>query len=344
TDKQSSLDTWFGVVAPRLGLAGLMEHVVTYPLETFVALLPWSLVLPALVLPGIRRGLLERRDHLAFVIVALVVTYPTVWLAAGALPRYYMPLYPCVAILVGALLENLATASPMSSKRRLWRGFLAVTASLAGLFGGLAGLVWLLEHESLVALRQSPPLTALLLITASLAVGAALRARSKSEPRAARVALFTLAILFALVDSTLRTSLLASRRQDLTPLVAAVRAAVPEPDRLVSLSPVDPRFTYHYRHFIQELPWPTELSDLPPDVDYFCFDRRPTDTAESRYAERGMKVWSTPGTLPFAWEEIARVGVGPAVENPPSVAVIVGRVLRTADGSPVPASYYGPKR
>ena len=44
---------------------------------------------------------------------------------------------------------------------------------------------------------------------------------------------------------------------------------------LVSFSPIEHRFAYYYDAPIPELDWPTRLSDLPPNVDYFCFMRSP---------------------------------------------------------------------
>ena len=48
TDFHSVMATWAGLATDRVHLAGLAKHVVTYPLETFACLLPWS---PILVRP-----------------------------------------------------------------------------------------------------------------------------------------------------------------------------------------------------------------------------------------------------------------------------------------------------
>ena len=45
TDWHSVAATWAGLATDRVHLRGLAEHMVTYPLETFACLLPWSPIL-----------------------------------------------------------------------------------------------------------------------------------------------------------------------------------------------------------------------------------------------------------------------------------------------------------
>ena len=87
---------------------------------------------------------------------------------------------------------------------------------------------------------------------------------------------------------------------------------------LVSLTPIDHRFAYLYEQPIAELDWPRDVDDLPPDVEYFCFMRHPGDTAEGREAGRGRTWTTTPGTLPFAWEEVATLCVERRVAQLPA--------------------------
>ena len=111
TDWPTVVATWSGLAADRLYLGGLVKHFVTYPLETFACLLPWSPLLVALAKRETRDA--PRRCHGRLrrsCSVAVLVAYPTVWLAAGARGRYFMPLYPLVAVLIGIVIERCSTA------------------------------------------------------------------------------------------------------------------------------------------------------------------------------------------------------------------------------------------
>jgi hypothetical protein len=149
----------------------------------------------------------------------------------------------------------------------------------------------------------------------------------------AGAALFGLALLLAALYNGVWCSALAHRWVDLAPRVQELRARIADPEKLVSLGPVDSRFAYHHGDLIREVPWPRSLEDVPEGLDFFCFDWRSTDTVESRRVWRGMKTWTTPGALPFLWEEVGRVGVDRRDRTPPRVAVVVGRVVRAPDGS-----------
>jgi hypothetical protein len=97
---------------------------------------------------------------------------------------------------------------------------------------------------------------------------------------------------------------------------------------LVSLTPIDHRFAYLYQKPIMELGWPQAMKDLPQDVEYFCFMRHPADTAQAREAGRGRTWIRTPGTLPFAWEEVATLCVERRIREYPQRMLVLGRVVR----------------
>ena len=84
TNVQSVAATWAGLATDRVHLAGLARHVVTYPLETFACLLPWSPILVALVKRETRQLIADQWAVVSFLLVALAVAYPTVWIVADA--------------------------------------------------------------------------------------------------------------------------------------------------------------------------------------------------------------------------------------------------------------------
>jgi 4-amino-4-deoxy-L-arabinose transferase-like glycosyltransferase len=137
TDWAAVVAIWSGLAGDRIRLSGMLEHAVTFPLETFACLLPWSPILVALAKRETRRLLVDQQQVVTFLITALVVAYPTVWLAAGARGRYFMPLYPLVAVLVGLVVERCAFAAIGSYPRRAWHQFLTLWA----VFIGTSGLV-----------------------------------------------------------------------------------------------------------------------------------------------------------------------------------------------------------
>ncbi len=337
TDLQSSIDNWVAVVGLRVGLRGLLAHVASYPLETIGSLLPWSLALLALADRDVRRDLVRDHPQLAFVLTSLAVTYPTVWFSADAKSRYYMPLYPCAAILIGVLVARISVAAEGSFAGRL-RRFARRGAEAAAIVAVVVlALVRWAENEAAVALRQSALWSGLLILAAAATLVATRRARSRSRAGTTRQAVLATAALLGIVYTTFPLDSLISRREDPRPPVAELRGRIPTPEKLVSLGPADTRFAFAYRHLIREIPWPVTLAETPPDLDYFCFDVRATDTAESRYAERGAhNAWTTPGTLPFAWDEIGRVAITPKARGLRNVSVVVGRVRRDAAGRPIP--------
>ena len=103
---------------------------------------------------------------------------------------------------------------------------------------------------------------------------------------------------------------------------------IPTGTRLVSLNEIDHRFAYYYREPIDQIAWPQTVSDIPSNVDYFLFVRHWNDTTEMHFAGRGRTVYTTPGTLPFEWQEVATVCPDRQVNTPTATTVVLGRVVR----------------
>lgn len=335
TDRQSVIDTWFGVVGPRLGVDGLLEHLASYPLETFGCLAPWSFLLLALLHRDVRRRLIDDHPQFTFVVTALAVTYPTVWWSAGAKGRYYMPLYPIAALLVGMIASAIERAAEGGASDR-WRRALVAAAPVIAVPLAAALVIGSFVEIS-PALVQPWGWTVAAVALAAVSIAVYRRARRSRDRSAFRWSILTLAAAIGLAHTTLWVAAFGAIRFDIGPGVRAIREQVPVPERLVSFGPVDPRFAYHYEHFIPEIPWPETIDAVPADVDHFVFDLHRDDTAEARYNWRGMHWWRTPGTLPFLWEEIDRVSVVGKEQRPPKVRVILGRVVRGEDGGLIPA-------
>ena len=70
--------------------------------------------------------------------IAFAVAYPTVWIAAGARGRYFMPLYPLVAVLIGLVIERCSIAAVGRYPRRAWHQFLLLSSALIAVVSAAA--------------------------------------------------------------------------------------------------------------------------------------------------------------------------------------------------------------
>lgn len=326
TDWQSVVTIWTGLAADRITLNRLMVHVVTFPLETFACLLPWSPLLPLLVRRRLRGMVAAHGTMMSFLVTAVAVTYPTLWFASGARGRYFMPLYPCLVVLVGAIIQHCVNASPETEERKDWRNFLSITALVAAA-AGVVGMFgpWFTALDQWLVL----PASLLALISATGLAGAVILWRLARMPgeRPAMAALVTLCCCIGGAYVGLVVHVHGAKWNNIRPAVAAIKQHIPDGEPMYSFTPTDHRFAYFYEQPIAELPWPESPQDVPSDVQYFCFRRHRHDTEQVRVAGRGRTWWETPGRLPFAWEEIATVCCDRRIKETPEWLVVVGRRL-----------------
>jgi 4-amino-4-deoxy-L-arabinose transferase-like glycosyltransferase len=331
-------DIWFGLAGDRLTTNGLARHIVHYPLETFACLLPWSPLLLAWLKPTVCRALWSNRPQVRFLIVALAVTYPSVWLAAGAKGRYFMPLYPALAVLMGLVVEHCTAAAANLNHRRVWRLFLRGLA-ISTVVGGCVLLAAnTLPLVRLSVLSQPGPFIYLWMVIACGTAGVfawSSLAEHAPRPQLAIVALVVL-VGFSYVGLVLNARL--SGVNDLMPAVARVKEQLPEPGQLISLGRVYHRFTYCYEAPIRPVPWPVTAEQAPPEMTYFCFDRHGSDTAEVRSTGDGRFSENTSGTLPFEWEKITEIPCDPTKRDDNWRSVIIGRVRKPVRLAAPPAS------
>lgn len=321
-------DIWMGLALDRFDSDGLLGHLVSYPLETFACLLPWSPLTVALVWPSVRRGISSARPQAHFLLVAVAVTYPTVWLAAGARGRYFMPLYPCLAVLLGLIVEHCASAVATRAERGFWRRHLLglATASLAGCVALAAAEVdaWNLWADARQGISFVTAWTAVCLVAAALLVWAALGARS---PRP-QVALLVTAAVVGLAWSGAALNVRIREGNELAGVLAEVKRQLPNPRELVSLGKVYHRFVYSYDAPIRQVRWPMSDEEVPADLEWFCFDRRPGDQLQDRSGDDDRLGLHTPAWLPFEWDLIAEVPCDPVQRRGAHRTVVIGRVRR----------------
>jgi hypothetical protein len=80
-----------------------LGHVASFPFETFGVMLPGSALLPAALRADVRARLAKQRTVVLFLVVSLAWAFVFVWLPPGARTRYFMPLMPCAAVLIGLI-------------------------------------------------------------------------------------------------------------------------------------------------------------------------------------------------------------------------------------------------
>ncbi len=321
-------DIWSGLARDRFASDGLLRHLASYPLETLGCLLPWSPLLLSLARPRVWKSLMANRPQSQFLVVAVAVTYPTVWLAAGARGRYYMPLYPALAVLMALVVEQYTAECASRFDRLLWRFYLRCMGLTA-----LAGCVVLvaarmLPIEPLAAIRQPAIFVAAWAVVALTATAALAWASCGERTPRPQIAVFALAAFMGLAYAGPALNARIEGANDLTGPIAAVKRQLPDPQRLVSLGRIYHRFAYSYATPIRRVDWPLTTADLPVDVTYFCFDRLWSDSDVQRSGTDGRLGSPTPGVLPFAWEKIAEIPCDPVHRGAAHRTVIIGRVRK----------------
>jgi 4-amino-4-deoxy-L-arabinose transferase-like glycosyltransferase len=302
-------------------LLSMACHLVTYPLETLGALLPWSLFLLLYLGRGFRQAIGAGRPQVLFIAISLAVAFPTCWIPPNTLTRYFAPLYPCLAVLIGAAIQRCAEADATSWLPALWRWHQLLMAACMVLSAVAVLAVSVFgAHQPLTAPWAEPPLVALAytVVLAALAV-LVYRIRADMDPQRMRLAVLATAVALAiafmgvLMDGRLRLSVDAGAE------VRQVKERLPAHQPLVSLGGrMDCLFPYHYgRPIIASRPWPERADSKDVDYTYFCvtcFDGKQPE-------------------LPFPWETVGVVSLDRFRKPVPNKEVIVGRRLTAAHDS-----------
>jgi 4-amino-4-deoxy-L-arabinose transferase-like glycosyltransferase len=326
TSWDHTVEPWFGLASDRFGLQRLPAHLMTYPLETFACLFPWSPLLLALGWPQVRRAMLISKSAplFSFSAVALLVTYPSVLIAATANSRYFMPLYPCAALLAGLLVEHGITGASGSLLRLAWQRFACGVA--AALVGGFTVAI------TIPRVREQPWWLLLAAVIAAAAAAALLVRSALVNIRSSGVAaIVSLGVCIAVAYTGLAMNVQRGSWNNARPAILAAKERLPDPAALVSFGTVDHRFAYLYEGFIPEAAWPIKPEDVPEGVEYFCFNRNPWHRPDRRADGRGRAKWVTLGIMPFEWEEVAVVNVERRIKDGPQPEVVIGRILRRKD-------------
>jgi 4-amino-4-deoxy-L-arabinose transferase-like glycosyltransferase len=311
-------EIWTGLAEERFRFDGLLRHVATYPLDTFGCLIPWSPLLCLLVKPSVRKSLLANRPQVQFLFAALVVTYPTVWFAAGAVGRYYMPLYPCLAVLIGLVIETCTLSCANSFDRNVWRRYLRVLGVVILAAGVVVVAISYVPIEQLDDARQPLAFQVVWIAAAAVAAGVLVWASLSEQAPRPQIAVLTVASFVGLAYAGAMVNSRVHGSNDLAPAIVHLKQQLPDPGQIVSLDRVYHRFAYEYGTPIRQIAWPAAAAEIPGGMAYFCFDHHPGEPIQRRALSM----------LPFEWDMVAQINCDPVHRDEPQRTVIVGRIRR----------------
>lgn len=288
----------------------IAAHLASYPWEIVGCLLPWSIPLAVFLRPAWRRLLTPWPRPVVFLMMALAVTFPSCWLVPGARGRYYMPLYPCLALLAGLVADQAATGLSPAITARPWRRFLRGAALVSAV---ASSVIWVLslaapEHPA----AQAAPGASLFLLFGWAVGGVLWWAAPQLTPRRIEWSAAALAGLLLATHLGIIQNAYLRRAENTRAEVAALEADLGHHLPLVSFGPAHHLFAYYLGRPITLLPWPESSGAVPADVDYFCFETMP-----------GAPVRE----LPFAWQQVRVISCERNRQEHPRMTVVVGRRL-----------------
>ena len=310
TDWESSQRMWVKQASDRFlrkEWRELFAHMLVYPWEVLACMMPWSLCGLQLLRPDFHRQTSAFASRKQFLAICLITTFPSVWLAATAEPRYFMPLYPIAAVICGIVIEYLLRPDAGRLSNVCWSLFLRG----CGLAGAGAAIFLLACHLSdsprLRAIAPSAGMTWAFVAVAMAVGGALFRVARSTDLRQHAVAVALIGGLIGFGVAGMSVEGMRARQLDMGPAVAEVRSRLPADVRLISFGQVDHSFLYYYRETIPR--YRVSSAASRKNVDWFCIQRH-----------RGNQP-----QLPFAWETIATVPVDSDRDRTGRNAVLIGR-------------------
>jgi 4-amino-4-deoxy-L-arabinose transferase-like glycosyltransferase len=287
-------------------------HLVQYPLEVIGCTLPWSLLLLAFVSRDFRRSLVPARSIALFMGIAVLVAFPTCWIPPDAQTRYFTPLYPCLAVLVGVVIESAARSTPPAFVRVHWQRWTIAIACVMLIAAAAVtiGSAMLKNHAQYAPWAEHPVFAILFAVTAIVLGRLTLNAHRAGDRNRVRLAVLAVAAFMVLMVAGIATNIRIRRSEDQAPPIAQLKEKLPSNHRMVSLGHIDALFAYYYAGPIEPTPWAVTAETVPSDDNvYFCFDTfigyRPS--------------------LPFAWDEVTAIPMDRYKYPPGKREVVIGK-------------------
>ena len=310
TDWESTKGIWVRMAADRFTKNDplrVARHLLGYPLEVLVCMLPWSILLVQFANRRFWRTLDDVRPYLLFLLTCLATTFPSVWLATGARGRYYMPLYPIVAVMIGLVVDRCSRAEEGSSLRIGWQRYLAGLGSAALVAATGVLLAGWIDLPIAAEIAQ-PPLFAWFFFASSLALAVSLTVtRGSRSLRIGQFHILAIGLFLGLAHVGAVVNARARVAADIAGSVAQLKEQLPDDAHLVSLGIVHHNFRFHYQEPIPVVPWAEATGEGAPGVEYFCFDGPPEEARK----------------LPWQWRQVAVIPVQRNRTPEPGKSVVV---------------------
>jgi hypothetical protein len=252
------------------------------------------------------------RPYLVFLLTACAVALPTCWLPFESRPRYFMALYPCVALLVGLVVERSAAAVQQGWWARSWDNFLVAGLPMVLLAPLALGAFRFASGANLreIGHAVTPAFGMLYGVVAVAAVAVMLWSRLERDRWHLEVGLLALAGFLGLSYTSIVLNVQQRTSNDPSQQIAELRALVTSEGRFVSFGPVHHLFAYYFGETIEYRPLDKQMTPVDCDAEYFCFAEDP-----------GFPT----ARVPFAWEQVAEISCERARSAQPRAKVIVGR-------------------
>ncbi len=291
----------------------VVAHVLLYPLEVFGGTLPWSSLLLCYLVPQFRRSLGSARSTVLFVTLSLAVSFPTCWIPPGGQTRYFAPLYPCLSVLIGLVVQRCAEVHVVPHVRRGWRVFLSLAACLtmATALAAVAVSLFLKGHPKFGSFAEPLPSALAYAGVVAILTALILRGRWVGDDGRVRSAVLALAWFLVITFAGPLTNARVRRSEDQPGAISRLKQRLPAGTKMISYGHTDALFAHYYGELIELRPIPISPNDMPEEGVYFSY-----------HAYAGGRM-----TLPFPAEEIAAISMDRDRRPSPEREVVVGRAL-----------------
>lgn len=311
-------EIWSGDTLLRFQNATILSwlgNVASYPFALIACMAPWALYLFAYLDPEHRRGLGSSKRALTFVLLALLWALPSCWLVPNSRGRYFLPMYPLVAVLIGVAIDRSWQGEVGSRLRRGWSRFatICVGAACAGIL--VFTVAGFLPFRAARGLAQPPVFLAFYVVATVGFLVILGRSIRRPSPIADRAALLSIAGLIGLTFSGAGLNVNLAASEDTEGAVAALREKLPEDVQLVGFGEVHHLFAYYYESPVEGRDW--SRIGLDDDFEYFCF--------------YDLEVLRPRARIPFAWEPIATIPCERYKREPSRFNMVVARRLDAPD-------------
>ena len=307
--------TWAGLATDRVHLAGLAKHFFTYPLETFACLLPWSPILVALVKPRNARSSSPTNGRWCR---SWRSRSPSPIRRSGSSPGPEPLLHAALSARgrAGRPGDRALFASPRWAAIRAAPGISSCCSRRRSI-----GVISSARADScevglgIVSAAVVQPRAVVDRRGGGVGTFGSATARARRARELVAVAAIAVFAGVAQAGAMINVNSPAGTiRRRPSPESSKSSAAAP----LVSLTPIDHRFAYFYEQPIAELDWPRDAGRPAAGRRLLLLHAQPgRHGRRARSRPRPQLGPQTPGTLPFAWEEVATLCVERRLRDDP---------------------------